>query len=123
MVLLLCPLGSLLRNRALIFRSNVNSNLGFQKRKKSLQDVVLKELGVSRLVGRKLGDLGTSGVEEILKVLFALLQELQTGLVRERRVCAMYQRSLASVPGVMTSEAQATYIFCATSAFLRFFSN
>ena len=92
-------------------------NLRIKNLEESLDDNALQELHVlGRRAERR--ELLTGCLEEILQVLFAQMQEPQPGFVGQGGMSAESDLDISRI-GVDTGN---TYIFCETSAPLRFFS-
>ena len=100
-----------------VYFSDVDGDLCIENLEGSLDDNALQELDVLRGRGER-RKLFTGCLEEVLQVLLAQVQESQPGFVGEGRMSAEND-SYSSRIGVGTVN---TYIFCATSAPLRFFS-
>ena len=69
-----------------ILLTGVHGDLGLELGEEALDDDTLEELDVAALVLGELVDRRAGRREEVLEVLFALLEQLQTGLVGERRL-------------------------------------
>ena len=78
---LCCPL-----NELDILLTGVHGDLGLELGEEALNDDALEELDVAALILSELVDRRAGRREEVLEVLFALLEQLQTGLVGERRL-------------------------------------
>ena len=78
---LCCPLDELD-----ILLASVNGDFRLELGEEALDDDTLEELDVAALVLGELVDRRAGRREEVLQVLFALLEQLQTGLVGERRL-------------------------------------
>jgi len=97
--------------------SDVDANPRIEHLEESLDDNALQELHVLRRRGER-RKLFTGCLEEVLQVLLAQMQEPQPRLVCHGGMGAEYDFDISRI-GV---DAVNTYIFCATSAPLRFFS-
>ena len=71
-----------------VLRAGVHGDVRLEQREEALQDHALEELDVTALVLGKRVDGLAGGREEVLEVLLALLEQLQTGLVRQSRLRA-----------------------------------
>jgi hypothetical protein len=101
-----------------VFLARMHSRGGLCELEEGLHDDPFEKLREARLIPSQLRDLAACNLEEILKVLLAAVEQLQTRFVRERRLCAGGGVRVL----VRGRRWPDTYIFCAVSAPLRFFS-